>query len=136
MSYTIRAISDNITASNQDISVRITQRHSWRRSAFFCNNTNPNTGDIIGGGILDINQTRNNYSSMIPSINTAVRCTDYNEEFDYSSGETSTTVLLPLNKKIEYFYQGCCWIPLLPPDLESDWSLKFIINTNRRSDGT
>jgi hypothetical protein len=136
MSYAIRDISDNITTSKQDISVRITQRHSWRRSAYFCNNTNPNTGDIIGEGIIEIDPTRSNYSSIIPAINATVQCTDYNEEFDYSSGETSTTVLLPLNKKIEYFYRGCCWIPLLPLDSESDWSLKFIINTNRRFDGT
>jgi hypothetical protein len=75
-------------------------------------------------------------SWMTPFINAEVRCTDYNEEFDYSSGENSTTVLLPLNKQIEYFYQGCCWISLLPPDLGSNWSLKLIINTNRRLDGT
>jgi hypothetical protein len=132
MSYAIRANSDNITTSSQKISVRVTQRHSWRRSSFFCDNTDPNSGNIIGDGMLSNNDT----SSMIPFIDARVRCTDYNEEFDYSSGENSTTVLLPLNKIIQYFYQGCCWIPLLPPDSASSWSLKFVINTNRRLDGT
>ena len=45
-------------------------------------------------------------------------------------------VSLPLNARIEYFYQGCCWIPLLPPDAESRWSLKFVVNTKERADGT
>jgi hypothetical protein len=140
MSYIIRDDnSGNMTIKNQ-ILVQITQRHSWRRSAWFCNNTSPSFGDIIGEGILTntlnstINSTLN--SSRIPLIDNRVRCTDYSEQFDYSSGESSTTVSLPVNSKINYFYAGCCWIPLLSPDTESDWNLKFIINTNRRADGT
>ncbi len=136
MSYIIRPNSGNISINNEKISVQITQRHSWRRSVFFCNDTDPSSGDILGGDILIHNPNSSRYSLEIPSIDTSVRCTDYNEEFDYSSGESSTTVLLPINQRIEYFYAGCCWITLLPPDSESDWSLKFIINTNRRSDGT
>jgi hypothetical protein len=136
MSYIIRANSDNITRNSSEISVQITQRHSWRRSQWFCNDTNPSSGNIIGEGVLTDNPNGTYYSSTIPQIDTMVRCTDYSEQFDYSSGESSTTVLLPANKQIVYFYTGCCWIPLLSPDSAFDWSLKFIINTNRRADGT
>ena len=113
------------------VSVFITQRHSWRRSASFCNDTSSESADTIGEGIL----TSNSYLSTIPSISAMVQCTDYNEEFDYSSGESSTTVLLPINKQINYVFQGCCWITLLPPDTGSEWSLKLLVNTKQRSDG-
>lgn len=73
---------------------------------------------------------------MLQAISALVRCTDYDAEFDYSTGEYSTTVIVPFNKQIEYYYQGCCWIPLLPPDAASNWSLKFVVNTKRRLDGT
>ncbi|CAF2662529.1 unnamed protein product [Rotaria sp. Silwood2] len=136
ISYTIRAIPVNITGDGQQIAVRITQRHSWRRSAHFCNNTSPSSGNLIGEGMLVWKSNQNMLSPTVPSINNQVRCTDYNEEFDYSSGENSTTVLLPLNSRIEYLYEGCCWITLLPPDSESGWALKLVVNTNRRLDGT
>ena len=84
---------------------------------------------------MQVNSSVNKDFSRVPPISATVRCTDFNEEFDYSSGENSTTVSLPLNKRIEYLYASCCWIPLLPPDSESNWSLKLIINTQRRSNG-
>lgn len=52
-------------------------------------------------------------------IEAMVQCTDFSEDFDYSSGEISTPVTLPVTKWIEYFYEGCCWINLLPPDTEN-----------------
>jgi hypothetical protein len=91
---------------------------------------------MIGEGILTSNPNNSLYSSITPSIDARVRCTDYNEEFDYSSGETSTMVLLPANSRIEYLYFGCCWIALLPPDIASSWSLRLVVNTYRRLDGT
>lgn len=72
---------------------------------------------------------------LFSSINGQVKCTDFSREFDYSSGESSTTISLPTNSRIEYRYQGCCWISLLSPDAESDWSLPLLINTHRRADG-
>lgn len=122
--------------NNGKISVDITQRHSWRRSAWFCNDTSSSSGDIIGEGVLIPNPNQTSYSSQIPWINTTVQCTDYNEEFDYSSGERSTSVSLPINEIIEYIYQGCCWITLLPPDSGSNWSLKLTINTKKRFNDT
>ena len=91
------------------------------------------TGDFIGESFLLPNQTTGLTRS--PAINASVQCTDYSEEFDYSSGESSTMVSLPLDDRIEYLYTGCCWIPLLPPDSESNWSLKLIVNTKQRADG-
>ncbi|CAF3417555.1 unnamed protein product [Rotaria sp. Silwood1] len=135
ISYTIRAIPDNITGDGQQIPVRVMQRHSWRRSSDFCNDTSPSSGNLIGSGTLVSSSNQSMSSVTIPSIDTSVRCTDYNEEFDYSSGENSADVLLPINSRIEYLYQGCCWITLLSPDSESDWSLKLIVNTYRRPDG-
>jgi hypothetical protein len=131
MSWTIRSIDGNLT-NNQEILVRITQRHSWRHSYYFCNNTSPSSADIIGEDILI---DKGSSSSLIRSISAKVRCTDYNEEYDYSSGESSTSILLPINRLIEYVYSSCCWIPLLLPDKGLDWSLKLVINTNRRLDG-
>jgi hypothetical protein len=136
MSYFIRADSGNTTTGNQNVQVQITQRHSWRRSAWFCNNTNPSSGNIIGEGLLVYNLNSSRNPLRLASINATVRCTDYNAQFDYSSGESSTTVSLPVSKQIEYLYAGCCWIPLLSPDAASNWNLKFVINTNRRADGT
>jgi hypothetical protein len=134
ISWTIRSIPENL-ANTTEIPVRITQRHSWRRSQYFCNNTNPNSGDFIGENFL-IGSRKNQLLSMpIPLVNASVQCTDFNAEFDYSSGETSTTVLLPVNDRIQYTYSSCCWIPLLVSDAHSDWSLKIVIDTNRRLDG-
>ena len=135
MSYIILTNPGNTTNIPQ-VQVQITQRHSWRRSAWFCNNTNPTTGNIIGEGALVINPNSSSNSLRLASINATVRCTDYNVQFDYSSGESSTTLSLPTSKQIEYLYAGCCWIPLLSPDAASNWNLRFLINTNRRADGT
>ncbi len=139
MSFAIRGTSGNITNSSQ-VAVYVTQRHSWRRSAvgqFYCNNTNPISGNMIGTGTLVKNRNATSIASLtVPSINARVRCTDFDAHFDYSSGESTTSVSLPINKRIEYIYGGCCWIPLLPPDSESNWSLKLVVNTYPRPDGT
>ena len=119
------------------VSVRITQRHSWRLSAHPCNDTSATSNITIGEGLLvAVSSNRTNVSNIgFPSINAQVKCTDFSAEFDYSSGETAVTVVLPANARIEYRYYGCCWIPLLMPDSESDWSLPLVINTYRRPDG-
>jgi hypothetical protein len=139
VSFAVRSTSGNITNSSQ-VAVYVTQRHSWRRSfsdQHYCNNTNPISGNIIGEGTLDKNPSATSIASLtVPSINATVRCTDFDAHFDYSSGESTTNVLLPINKRIEYIYAGCCWITLLPPDSESSWSLKLVVNTYPRPDGT
>ncbi|CAF3431832.1 unnamed protein product [Rotaria sp. Silwood2] len=136
LTYTIRSNPGNGTSDNELIQVRIEQRHSWIRSTYFCNNTSPSSGDIIGSGALQIYGYRNSSISKIPSIDARVRCTDYSEEFNYSTGENSTNIDLPINNRIEYVYSSCCWITLLPPDSGSNWSLKLVINTKQRLDGT
>jgi hypothetical protein len=139
VSFAVRGTSGNITNSSQ-VAVSVTQRHSWRRSysdQVYCNNTNPISGNMIGEGTLVKNPNDTSIASLrVPSINALVRCTDFDAHFDYSSGESTTNVLLPINKRIEYIYSSCCWIPLLPPDSESNWSLKLVVNTYPRPDGT
>lgn len=134
VSWSIRSLPQNITSNLNELPVRITQRHSWRRSygkSHFCDNNTVSSSGLIGEGELVSSLTKGK------NIKAMVECTDFNEQFDYSSGEISTAITLPQNKIIEYFYQGCCWIELLPPDTDQslDWSLKLVINTNRRRDG-
>ncbi|CAF4597207.1 unnamed protein product, partial [Rotaria sp. Silwood2] len=115
VSWTIREAPNNTTTNPQEVPVRVTQRHSWRRlygKNHFCDNKTIATSGLIGQGELVSSDGK---QKKLPAM---VRCTDFNEQFDYSSGEISASVTLPMNKVIEYAYQGCCWIPLLPPDTD------------------
>ena len=136
ISYSIRNNANATIVNGQNVSVLITQRHSWNRATYFCNNTNPVSGNVIGENVLAAVVNAQNKLRAYPAINASVRCTDYSAEFQYSTGESSITAVLPVNDKIEYIYTSCCWIPLLPPDSASTWSLRFLINTHKRSDGT
>lgn len=129
---TISYTMTNNPTDNSTVSVRISQRHSWRRSAHFCNDTSIERQPLIGEGFLDATNTS---SRLISQIDARVRCTDFNEAFDYSSGEDSITRLMPVNQYIEYVYSDCCWIRLLPPDSGDRWSLKVTINTTPRLNG-
>ena len=116
ISYTIRSLSNNTTTNQSEIPVGIVQRHSWRRSyrkSHFCDNNTIASSGLIGEGQLV------SHSIGGHNISALVQCTDFSEKFDYSSGEDSTLVTLPINRWIEYFYKGCCWIPLLPPDTDN-----------------
>lgn len=118
------------------VAVRITQRHAWRRSSHYCNDTSSTANTTIGEGRLEMYAMNGSISgAYFNPIDALVKCTDYSEAFDYSVGEISHTIFLPTNSLIEYRYKGCCWITLLSPDTESDWSLPLLINTSRRADG-
>lgn len=131
ISWAIREITKNNSLTQNGILVRVTQRHSWRRSfgnAHFCNASTIASSGLIGEGEL-VSSTQNQ-----PAISATVQCTDFDEQFDYSSGEISTSITVPMNKRIEYLYQGCCWITLLPPDQGSGNSnnIPFINNIGKQ----
>ncbi|CAF1065675.1 unnamed protein product [Rotaria magnacalcarata] len=117
-SWTIQDASNNSITNQTNVPARITQRHSWRRSFgknHFCDKNTIASSGLIGKGEL---------ISSISTQNTILakgQCTDFNEQFDYSSGEISTLVTVPMRNIIEYAYayQGCCWIALLPPETGS-----------------
>lgn len=90
---------------------------------------------MIGEGSLKGSYLSGSSTNSLPIINASVPCTDFNEAYDYSSGEDLIPRMMPSNKRIEYYYKGCCWIPLLSPDTDEAWSLRMVINTQRRSDG-
>ncbi|CAF2109287.1 unnamed protein product, partial [Rotaria magnacalcarata] len=115
-SWTIQNVSNNSITNQTNIPARITQRHSWRRSLgknHFCDKNAIASSGLIGEGELIGSIFTQN------TIPTKVQCTDFNEQFDYSSREISTLVTVPMRNIIEYAYQGCCWIALLPPETGS-----------------
>lgn len=134
---------DYIPATNS-VAVRLTQRHSWRRSAAvsFWNTPMCDAGTISNGTALigeDFLICRspdcayiNGYSNR--TISTQLLCTDFSIDFDYASGEKETMLVLPVNRRFEYSFASCCWIPLLQVGA-ADWAVNLVINTHRRLDG-
>ncbi|CAF4605355.1 unnamed protein product [Rotaria sp. Silwood1] len=85
VSWAIREIPTNITTNQQELVVRITQRHSWRRSYgnnHFCDNKTIASSGLIGEGELVSSEGKQkNLSAM-------VRCTDFSEQFDDRVGKS------------------------------------------------
>jgi len=143
VSWNIRQ-SDYIVNSST-VSVRIHQRHSWRRSAApsfwakpMCSYPTIANGSAILGESSLICTSYECYTSVSyvnQYISTEVLCTDLKEEYDYASEEKYTAITLPINKRLTYRFESCCWIPLLPIGDTPSWGLTLIINTNRRVDG-
>ena len=101
-----------------------------------CNETTIANEDRIGDGIVSC---LGNCSEIlpviysIPTFNTNVPCTDFSDEFDYSSGEGTVDVVVPKDVRFTYVSQSCCWINLL--DGGNDWSLALVVDTHRRRNG-
>jgi hypothetical protein len=143
VSWDIRQ-SDYVNGSST-VPVRVSQRHSWRRSAapsFWgtpeCDvATIANRSALLGEGSL-ICSSYDCYSSvsnLYGSISTQVLCTDFSVDYDYASGENDTILQLPIDKRLTYVYSSCCWIGLLPDSNTPPWTLTVVIDTHRRIDG-
>ena len=126
------------------VPVRIYQRHSWRRSAApsfwnkpLCSESTKTDGTAWLGEndlVCTSKECINSETSLYPSISAQVLCTDFDEAFDYASGENYTLLQLPINKRLTYTYESCCWISLLPLQNTPSWTLNLVINTYRRVD--
>ncbi|UJR17558.1 hypothetical protein I4U23_004454 [Adineta vaga] len=136
------SIHENTTnGSSSTVLVRITQRHSYRKtysSNTFCNQTTIATGGMIGDGSVtclgDCSGISSNGSVYtIPTFSTNVPCTDFNDDFDYSSGEGSVDVIVPRDVRFTYAVQSCCWISLL--EGSGSWSLALVVDTHTRRNG-
>jgi len=131
--FTLKEDSNSTT-----VAVRIYNRQSWRNSALLspCTNDASNTSELIGDGAYECKTNScSELSNRQKLVTAAVSCTDYDDQFDYATGEKYTTLYLPPNRRFNYTFQSCCWISLLSNSGEPDWSLNMMINTYRRLDG-
>ncbi len=143
VSWDIRE-SDYVNGSST-VPVRVYQRHSWRRSAApsfwnqpLCTAATIADGTALLGESSLVCQSSDCYTSisyLYQSISTQVLCTDFSEEYDYASGEKYTIIQLPINKRLNYTFASCCWIPLLPDQSGPDWRLNVVIDTYPRVNG-
>ncbi len=143
VSWDIRE-SDYINGSST-VPVRVYQRHSWRRSAApsfwgtpLCDTSTIASGTSLIGENSLICGSYDCYTSvsyLYQSISTQVLCTDFSVDYDYASGEKYTTLQLPINKRLTYTYESCCWIGLLPVNDTPSWELNLVIDTHRRVNG-
>ncbi|CAF4345199.1 unnamed protein product [Rotaria sp. Silwood2] len=142
VSWNIREVDYN--AINTTVGVRISQRHSWRRSAAMgfwkvpeCDiDTIHNGSAVIGEGFLNcISDECPRLGSSYLTIPTRVSCTDFSVEYDYASGEASRMIQLPVGYQFTYSFSSCCWISLLPTSHSPSWKLNVTITTNRRANG-
>lgn len=119
------------------VPVRIYQRHSWRRSAapMFWNKPLCSVNTIADGTALLGESSLLCKSDLSQSISAQVLCTDFSEEYDYASGEKYTTLQLPIDQRLIYAYESCCWISLLPANDTPSWGLNLLIDTHRRDSG-
>lgn len=141
--YDIR--TDDYVDGSPSVPVRIYQRHSWRRSAApsFWNKPLCSRDTIANGtALLGENYLKCTSPECIDSetvnyqaISAQVLCTDFSAEYDFASGESYALLQIPINKRLTYAYQACCWINLIPLQETPSWSLNLVINTNRRLDG-
>ena len=136
--------SDANVASTGTVAIRVTQKHSWRRSAApsfwntpMCDaNTIANGSALLGEDYLVCRSADCGYISSYSnrSISTQVLCNDHVVEFDYASGERQDILVLPINRQFEYSFASCCWIPLIRVGTP-DWAVTLVIDTHRRVNG-
>jgi hypothetical protein len=127
------------------VPVRFYQRHSWRRSAApsfwnksLCSRSTIDDGTaLLGENYLVCTSRECIDSEIVPyqTISAQVLCTDFSEDYDYASGEKYTILQIPIDKRLTYAYQSCCWISLLPLQETPSWTLNLVVNTHRRVDG-
>ena len=125
--------------------MRIYQRQSWRRSgaSHFWGKPLCSRDTIADGtALLGENYLRctsrecmGSETVIYQAISAQVLCTDFSAEYDYASGENYTILQIPIDKRLTYAYQSCCWIGLIPREETPSWSLNLVINTHRRIDG-
>lgn len=142
ISWSIRP--ESYSAATGTVEVRLNQRHSWRRSAApsfwgtpVCDDeTKANGTALIGEDYLICRSADCGYITDAASrtISTQLLCNDFSPDFDYASGEKQTTLVLPVNRRFEYSFASCCWIPLLSVGT-TDWTVNLVIDTHRRADG-
>ncbi|CAF1121256.1 unnamed protein product, partial [Didymodactylos carnosus] len=149
---------DPLQPTHDSVLIRISQRHSFRRTystSTFCDQQTITAGGVIGEGSLECGYNcpgANNgidYEnitdvtvatpwkkiSIVSSVSGLVPCTDYSELYDYSSGEGETIVTIPTDVRFNYTYASCCWISLLTISAGEGWSLNLVIDTHRRRNG-
>lgn len=138
------SIQENTTLSSSfRVSLRLTQRHSYRKTysaSTFCNRTTIATNGLVGDGQMSCagncsGRSPNGVAYTVPVLSTHVPCTDFNDVFDFSSGEGATDLIIPRDIRFSFIVSSCCWIPLLRFNDTGKWSLEVVINTSRRSNG-
>lgn len=143
MSWSVHPSGSNGSADGT-VTIRVTQRHSWRRSAApsfwntpMCDaNTIANGSALIGENYLVCGSADCGYISSYSNrtISTQLLCNDYSTDYDYASGERQDIVVLPINRQFVYSFASCCWIPLLRVGTP-DWAMNLVIDTHRRVNG-
>ncbi|CAF3426745.1 unnamed protein product [Rotaria socialis] len=73
------------TPNQNPVPTSFTQRHAWRRSSYFCDQTTINSGGLIGA---------------------AVPCTDFSVSQDMSAGQSSTIINFPPNIMVALSFTG------------------------------
>lgn len=112
----------------------IRQRYSWRRSAYFCDDTTISNLGAIGDYSTIYCYTGDCYAYS-SYIYTGLYCTDYSVAKDVSSGEIYYTYTFPLNVNLSIGYRSGNWFADLSVGANGWWSIINRINTFLRPDG-
>jgi hypothetical protein len=115
--------------------IQVTQRYSWRRDIYFCNDaTIANNGMLPSGPALRC-YTGSCVKSKWVNLTTNGFCTDFSVGGDLSSGERYDTVTLPINISISVGFVSNAWLSNLAVGGNGYWYLINRISTNVRPDG-
>ncbi|CAF3651938.1 unnamed protein product [Rotaria sp. Silwood1] len=113
------------------VAIILKQRHVWRRSSIFCNDTTITTKGLIGNGSVNCISTCST-TGVLASV--SAPCVAYSIKNDWSVGEVSTVINVSANVKFEAAFQGGSWISTLGVGADGGWSISAEITTIPRSD--
>ncbi|CAF1126146.1 unnamed protein product, partial [Didymodactylos carnosus] len=98
---------DPTTVPQNPVQISFTERHSWRRSSQYCDQTTINSAGTIGAG--SVTCVGSSCGSCC-SITAAVPCTDFSVSQDVSSGQLTTIINLATNVKVGLTFTGSAWV--------------------------